>query len=384
MNEHQWEATVATFAQRFGGQPRFVARAPGRVNLIGEHTDYNEGFVLPVAIDREILIAARRRDDREVRLYAQAFDEEVTFALDAIAPPSEATWSAYIAGVALYLQREGYPVPGLEAVISGNVPIAAGLSSSAALEVAAATAFEAAGEFAMDPVAKALLCQRVENEFVGVRCGIMDQFIATLGRKGHALLIDCRSLEHCPVPIPSDATILIADSGVRRGLVESAYNERRAQCEEAARRLGVSALRDVTPEELRAHLDELPPLVARRARHVVEENRRVLDAVVALERGDLETFGQLMDASHASLRDLYEVSSPELDALVEIARAVPGCYGSRLTGAGFGGCTVSLVAQEAVGAVREAIEEEYPRRTGREPRVYVTQAAEGAEVMVVG
>ena len=383
MDEYQLKATIAAFAQRFGARPHFVARAPGRVNLIGEHTDYNDGFVLPMAIDREILIAARPQPKRTVHLYARSFDEEATFTLDAITPPREATWSAYIAGVALYLQREGYLLPGLKAVISGNVPIGAGLSSSAALEVAAATAFEAAGGFAMDPVTKALLCQRVENEFVGVRCGIMDQFIATLGREGHALLIDCRSLEYRPVPIPPGVAILIADSGVRRGLVESAYNERRAQCEEAARRLGVPALRDVSPAELSARSSELPPLVARRARHVVEENQRVLDAVVALERGDLETFGQLMDASHASLRDLYEASSPELDALVAIARAVPGCYGSRLTGAGFGGCTVSLVAQETVDAVRQAIEEEYPRRTGQEPRIYVTHAAAGTGVIDV-
>lgn len=381
MDDQHLVATIAAFTQRFGQPPRFVARAPGRVNPIGGHTDYNEGFVLPIAIEREVLIAGRPRNDSTMRLYARAFDEEATVALDAIQPPREATWSAYVTGVALYLQRSGYPVRGLEAVISGNVPIGAGLSSSAALEVAAATAFEAAGEFEIDPVEKALLCQRVENEFVGMRCGIMDQFVATVAREGHALLIDCRSLEHRSVPLPSNAAILIADSGIRRELVDSAYNERRAQCEEAARRLGVRALRDITSEELHARIDDLPPLVARRARHVVEEIQRVLDGVAALEHDDLVTFGELMDASHASLRDLYEVSSPELDALVEIARSVPGCYGSRLTGAGFGGCTVSLVDQDAVDAVRGAIEEEYPRRTGLEPQVYVTRAAAGAEVI---
>lgn len=382
MYRPQLETTIATFARHFGGEPQFVARAPGRVNLIGEHTDYNDGFVLPMAIDREVRIAARPRDDGIVRLCAEAFDAWAAFALDAI-PPAQGDWRDYVAGVVLYLQRAGYPVRGMDALISGDVPIGAGLSSSAALEVATATACEAVGGFRLDPVAKAQMCQRVENEFVGVRCGIMDPFIATLGREGHALLIDCRSLEHRPVPIPADAVVVIADSRVRRELADSAYNERRAQCEEAARRLGVPALRDVTPALLERHRAALPSPVAQRAQHVVEENQRVLDAVAALERGDLEAFGQLMDASHASLRDLYEVSSPELDALVGIARAVPGCYGSRLTGAGFGGCTVSLVNREAVQAVRRAIEEEYPRRTGLQPQVYVTRAAAGAEAFTV-
>ena len=382
MAASQLEAAITTFAQRFGGEPLYVARAPGRVNLIGEHTDYNDGFVLPVAIDREVCIAARSRDDRVVRLYATAFDAWAEFSLDAI-PPAQGDWRDYVAGVALHLQRAGWALRGMDAVIRGNVPIGAGLSSSAALEVAAVTIFEAISGFRLDPLRKVRLCQRAENEFVGVRCGLMDQFIATLGQEGHALLIDCRSLEHRPVPIPAQVAIVIADSRVRRALADSAYNERRAQCEEAVRRLGVAALRDVTPEQLRVRSTELPPLIRRRAQHVVEENQRVLDAAAALEQDDLVTFGQLMDASHASLRDLYEVSTPELDALVEIARAVPGCYGSRLTGAGFGGCTVSLVDQGAVQRVCQVIQEAYPRRTGLQPRVYVTYPAAGAEVIPV-
>jgi len=374
---------VAAFRQTFGGEPEGVVRAPGRVNLIGEHTDYNEGFVLPMAIDRAVVIAARRRHDRRVLLRALDFGAASAFDLPAIAPDPAQPWSNYVRGVAFVLQRRGLDLPGLEAVIAGDVPIGAGLSSSAAIEVASAMTWRAIGGFALDGVTLALLCQQAENEFVGMRCGIMDQFIATLGRAGHALLIDCRNLAQRPVPLPAGVRIVVCDSRKRRGLVESAYNQRRQECEEAVRRLqavlpGVRALRDVRPEELRQHQDLLPPIVLRRARHVVEENARVLASVAALEAGDLATFGRLLNESHASLRDLYQVSCVELDALVEVAQAQSGCLGSRLTGAGFGGCTVSLVRTAAVADFAAAVARGYTARTGLTPEVYVCQAADGA------
>ena len=382
--ESQWADQLRrAFSEAFGLLPDVVVRAPGRVNLIGEHTDYNEGFVLPVAIDRAIYIAARARADRQVRLVALDMGQRAEFTLDAIVRDEAALWSNYVRGVALFLQEAGYALRGLDGVIQGDVPRGAGLSSSAALEMAAAMAFVATSGLALDRVQMALIGRRAENEFVGVQTGIMDQFISALGRRDHALWIDCRSLDYRLVPLPADVRIVVADSGVRRGLVASAYNQRRAECEEGLRRLakhlpGIRALRDVSVAAFEAYKAVLPEPVRRRVQHVVYENQRVLDAVTALERGDLAALGRLMDASHASLRDLYEVSGPELDALVEIARSVPGCLGARLTGAGFGGCTVNLVEQHAVPAVVAAIERDYPARTGRTPRVYICRAVDGA------
>jgi len=371
------------FFEAFGGAPDILVRAPGRVNLIGEHTDYNDGFVLPVAIDREVRIAARARDDCLVRLVALDFGQRTEFALAKIERDEAAPWSNYLRGVAFYLQAAGFALRGLDAVIQGNVPIGAGLSSSAALEMAAALTFQLTSGLELDRLRLALIGRQAENEFVGLRSGIMDQFISALGKRDHALLIDCRSLEHRLVPLPQGVRILVADSGVRRGLVTSAYNQRRAECEEGVRRLAehlpaIRALRDVSVADLEAHQQALPEPVRRRCQHIVYENQRVLDAVTALERGDVEMMGRLMDASHASLRDLYEVSGPELDALVDIARSTPGCLGARLTGAGFGGCTVNLVEEAAVTGVVAAIEREYPARTGRTAHVYVCRAVDGA------
>ncbi len=371
------------FSEAFGSAPDILVRAPGRVNLIGEHTDYNDGFVLPVAIDREVRMAARARNDRLVRLVALDFGQRTGFALDKIERDEAAPWSNYLRGVAFYLQAAGFALRGLDAVIQGNVPIGAGLSSSAALEMAAALTFQLASGLELDRLRLALIGRQAENEFVGLRSGIMDQFISALGKRDHALLIDCRSLEHRLVPLPQGVRILVADSGVRRGLVTSAYNQRRAECEEGVRRLaeylpGIRALRDVSLADLEAHQQALPEPVRRRCQHIVYENQRVLDAVAALERGDVAMMGRLMDASHASLRDLYEVSGPELDTLVDIARSTPGCLGARLTGAGFGGCTVNLVEEAAVTSVAAAIEREYPARTGRTPHLYICSAVDGA------
>ena len=366
------------FARTFAAAPDMIVRAPGRVNLIGEHTDYNDGFVLPMAINYDVRIAARARLDRTVRLFSATFDQADVFSLDQVQPSADHQWANYVRGVGDVLQREGYVLHGLDAVIEGNVPIGAGLSSSAALELASLTAFRLLSGLAISPVGAALLCQRAEHEFVGVHCGIMDQFVSSLGRAGHALLIDCRSLEHRLVPLPPDVTVVVVDSAVHRELVESGYNERRAQCEEAARRLGVHALRDLSVDELAARLKALPPAVARRARHVVSENQRVLDSVAALSRGDVAALGALLNASHASLRDLFEVSTAEIDTLVEIQQSAPGCLGARLTGAGFGGCTVALVRSQAVEAFEKAVRAEYQARTGNIPTFYVCKAVDGA------
>ncbi len=378
------EGLIAAFGEQFGEHPppRLV-RAPGRVNLIGEHTDYNDGFVLPMAIDRAVWLVVRPRDDRQVIVSSLDFGGTTSFSLDEISHNADQLWSNYLRGVAWALQEQGYRLRGMEGVIAGDVPIGAGLSSSAATEVAAAKAFQVVSGFDWDGVTVALACQRAENEFVGMRCGIMDQFIAVLGQRGHALLIDCRSLAHELVPLPTGLRVVVADTMKRRGLVDSEYNLRRQQCEEGVERLqehlpGIRALRDVSSADLVRYGHTLPEVVRRRCMHVVQENERVLRAVAALREGDAVAFGRLMNASHASLRDLYEVSCRELDLMVEIARSVDGCLGARMTGAGFGGCTVNLVEEGAVSRFQEIVRKAYERQTGLAPHLYVCAASEGA------
>lgn len=381
-----------TFRDEFGAEPEVIARAPGRVNLIGEHTDYNDGFVLPVAIDREVRVAARRRSDGEVRLFAASFGRRSRFDIADIGHDPRERWSHYERGVAVMLQGAGYALGGFDAVVEGEVPSGAGLSSSAAVEVATATALKALFEIDLDPVRLALLCQKAENEFVGVACGIMDQFISALGREGHALFLDCRSLETRHVPVGATGSsaggvqIVVADTAVKRGLVDSEYNQRRAECQEAVRLLGerlpgIAALRDVSPEDFIRYGEALPPVVRRRARHVVTEDARVLESVAALSAGDLATFGRLMHQSHVSLRDDYEVTVPQLDVMVEAALAVPGVLGSRMTGAGFGGCTVSLVEDGAVERFLSEVPAAYRSQTGLEPRVYPCRVVDGARLL---
>ncbi|HEY8426188.1 MAG TPA: galactokinase [Limnochordales bacterium] len=383
------ERAIEAFRSRFGASPTVVARAPGRVNLIGEHTDYTGGFVLPVAIDREVVVAGRARSDGTVCVYSADFDQSVCFQLDEarlddVRKDPRHPWSDYVRGIYAVLQAEGLPVRGAELAIAGDVPQGAGLSSSAALEVATLLFAQATGGFEVEPVRAALLARRAENEFVGVACGIMDQFVSRLARRDAALLVDTDSLRYEHVPLPPDVAIVVTDTRVRRQLVGSEYNLRRQQCEEAlaiARRhvSGWRLVREIGAEQLSALRDLMPRVLMRRLRHLVEENARVLDAVQALGAGDLGRFGELMAASHASLRDLFEVSCPELDAAVEIARAVPGVYGARMTGAGFGGCTVTLARPDAVPAVVAALEAEYPRRTGKTPQIFVLRAAQGAD-----
>jgi galactokinase len=366
-----------------------VTRAPGRVNLIGGHTDYNDGYVLPVAIDRSVLLAASPRPDRRVIVHALDFDQRAEFFLDGIARDAEHPWSNYQRGVAWVLQSEGFTLTGLNVALTGDVPIGAGLSSSAAVEVAAAHACQVLGGLELDRVRLALLCQRAENEFVGMNCGIMDQFIAALGQRDSALLVDCRSLDYEQVPIPAGTAVVVADTRVRRDLVDSEYNARRRECEEGVRLLqrdlpGIAALRDVSSVQFAEYQARLPDGVRQRCRHVVHENHRVLRAVAALRTGDLDTFGRLMDESHASLRNDYEVSCQELDTLAMAAWRIEGVYGSRMTGAGFGGCTVSLVAQDAVGAFREHVTAAYQAATGTAPEIYVCRAEAGVGVMDEG
>ena len=368
------------FQQRFAAAPTFVVRAPGRVNLIGEHTDYNDGFVMPMAIDRATWIALRPSGNRQVTVHALDFDERDTFDLDHL-EPKPGSWMNYVLGVTWALQQHGYATDGWEGVLAGDVPIGAGLSSSAALLLAAARAFAAVTGWDWDAPRMAQLSQYAENKWVGLNCGIMDQMISAAGVAGHALLIDCRSLALSPQPLPPGIAVVVLDTATRRGLVDSAYNERRAQCEAAARHFDAAALRDVSLTQLEASRADLDPLTYRRARHVITENARVLQACDAMQAGDAHALGRLLDASHISLRDDFEVSSRELDIIVEVAAAHPACLGARMTGAGFGGCAVALVRDEDVQAFAASTMAAYTARTGLSPHVYVCRATAGAEIV---
>ena len=400
------------FAAQYGAPPEIVVRAPGRVNLIGEHTDYNDGYVLPIAIDRSVLVAASPRTDRTVRLYAADFDRQTRFSLDHIVHADKERWSNYQRGVAAVLEERGFRLPGLDAAVASDVPIGAGLSSSAAIEVGMAVTWQALSGFNLERTALALLCQRAENTFVGVNCGIMDQFISALGREGAALFIDCRTLEHEPVPLPAGVVVVIMDTKVQRGLADSAYNTRRAECEEGVRLLrahlpSIEALRDVPPGLFQRYAGELPEIVRQRCRHVVFENQRVLDAIAILQqspgnatpsrdpgnatlsqptavtgqRGTAAQFGELMNASHISLRDDYQVSCPELDAMVEAAWSAPGIIGARMTGAGFGGCAVALVETGLATTFSTQVAAAYEEQTGITPSLYLCTAEAGASVV---
>ena len=372
----------AAFRRQFGSDSHLIVRAPGRVNLIGEHTDYNEGFVMPLALGQAAWLAARVRPDRHVVLWSENFNDRQEFSLDAITHAAgEGRWSNYTRGAAAVLEQRGLRLRGMDAVIWGDVPIGAGLSSSAALEVASALALAALAPAELDPLEIARLTQRAEIEFVGVNCGIMDQLISVMGQAGHALLIDCRSLACTPVPIPGDCAIVVADTMKRRGLVDSKYNERRSECEQGARLLGVSALRDVSWAEFQRKEGLLPDPIRRRCRHVVSENARVLRCVDALRAGDTHLAGQLMIQSHESLRADYEVSCRELDLMVQFALQHEGTFGARMTGAGFGGCTVNLVRRKQAEQFSLALAQKYAEAAGIEPAMYICVAAQGAAII---
>ncbi len=367
-----------TFRKIFGAVPEVVVRAPGRVNLIGEHTDYNDGFVLPAAIDRAIAFAGRRRSDRHVRAHALDFNDQVEFSLDDLQKDTAHPWSNYLRGVAKLLEASGRRLAGADLVLGGDVPREAGLSSSAAVEVGAALFWRRLMSFKLDAVDLIKLARRAENKFVGVPCGIMDQFISALGLHDHALFLDCRLLTYRQVPLSGGVKIIVCNSGVKRALAQSEYKVRLKQCRQAAAQLSVKSLRDVTPEDLQAASGKLTDVLFRRARHVVTENARALEAVKVLEAGDLSRFGQLMNASHESLRDDYEVSSQELDVLVELARKQSGVLGARMTGAGFGGCTVNVVREEAAESFVEPVQKGYLRTFGLKAEIYVCRASDGA------
>ena len=359
-----------------------VYRAPGRVNLIGEHTDYNEGFVMPAAIDLYTWVAIAPRPDRKLRVRSENFAESVEFDLDDPDPRAAGHWSDYVRGVAVTLGRGGHPLRGADMLIRGEIPAGAGLSSSASLEVAAGYAMMLSSGLSVDLVELAALAQRAENEFVGARCGIMDQFVTCLGEAGHALLLDCRSLDYRPVPVAEGARLVVCNTMVKHELARGDYNTRRAECEAgvqflAERLPGVTALRDVTLADLDRHGGGLGGVIYKRCRHVITENARVIAAAAALAHGDLNEFGRLMYESHQSLRDDFEVSSVELDTMVNLARAEEGVYGARMTGGGFGGCTVNLVRADRADGFKRAISDGYERATGIVPEIYSLAAVGG-------
>lgn len=380
------------FKQRYGRDPQWIAAAPGRVNLIGEHIDYNDGFVLPMAIDRYCVIAAAGAPGDEAVIYSVATDEEAKILLaptgatgSASAVRNQGQWSNYIAGVIAGCAARDLRPGGFNAVIESDVPVGGGLSSSAAIEVATATLIEAMTGSKLDPVEKALLCQKAEHEYAGVPCGIMDQFASVMCRPDHLMLLDCRSqqIEHIPFS-DSNVTVLIINTNVKHELSGGEYAERRAQCESAARKLGVASLRDATLSQLENSRNELSDAEYRRGRHVIGEIARTIEAATAMKVGEWPQVGRLMYASHDSLRDDYEVSCPELDSLVDLARNIGpagGIIGSRMTGGGFGGCTVSLVETAKVEQVGQQLSRSYHAETGIEPSILKSRPARGAHIV---
>jgi galactokinase len=377
----QPEEVRKRFEVLYGCRPR-IFRAPGRVNLIGEHTDYNDGLVLPAAIDFYTWVAVSPRSDRKLVLRSENFPGLAEYTLDSASSHRRHEWSDYVYGVAVALEGAGKRLRGADVLVAGEIPIGAGLSSSAAIEVASGYALLENSGQPVDRVELARLCQRAENEFVGVRSGIMDQFISCFGRAGRALLLDCRSLDHRWVALTEEVSLVICNTMVKHELSSGEYNRRRAECETGVRLLAehlphVRALRDVTLAGLEKYQAILPPVIYRRCRHVVSENGRVEQAVQALASGDLGAVGALMADSHRSLRDDYEVSCAELDLMVGLAVQAPGVVGARMTGGGFGGCTINLVRHAYVDAFRHTVAEGYRQQTGRTPEIYVSGAADG-------
>ena len=373
------------FEQLFGGPSRLY-RAPGRVNLIGEHTDYNQGFVMPAAIDLYCWVAIAARSDRRLEIHSSEFGDTVSVDLNDTALSRRSDWSDYVVGTALALQNSGFELCGANIVVRGQVPIGSGLSSSAAIEVSTGYALLDVSKARIDLKRLAIICRQAENEFVGARVGIMDQFISAHGRAGHALLLDCRSLESKALPIPSGVLLGVCNTGVKHQHAAGEYNVRRAQCEEGVRRLssvlpGIQSLRDVTRFELQQHKSLLPEVIYRRCRHVVTENERVQHAAEALLNGDLRALGALMADSHRSMRDDYEISCSELDTMVEIASAQQGVIGSRMTGGGFGGCTINLIHADAAESFRLLVAAEYEKRTHIRPDIYIVSASDGVHAV---
>lgn len=373
------ETVTSEFNKLFKDEPHYVVRAPGRVNLIGEHTDYNDGFVLPMAIDHAIWIALRPRHDHTVLLHSLQMQQPVDFSLAKIEHGTG--WVEYVHGMAWSLKQDGYTLKGFEGVLSGDIPVGAGLSSSAALEMGTAKAFSLVSDWHFEPVLMARAAQRAENQWVGARTGIMDQMISATAKAGHALLLDCRDLSYRHIPMPDHTTVVIMDTATRHRHTNSGYNQRRMECEAAAVYFGVSHLRDLTWETFQAGASNLAPKPRQRAQHVLTENERVLQASKALCAGDAERMGQLMNASHISMRDDFEITNNELNLIVDLAQQQPGCYGARMTGGGFGGCAVALVETVSATTFAHKVAEAYQSQTNLQPKVYLTQATNGAEVL---
>lgn len=379
-------AACDCYRDKHGADPQWMVAAPGRVNLIGEHTDYNDGFVLPMALDRNVVIAAGPSEsDGQALLWSVNVDEAATVVLSPNVKPGPSHWSSYVQGVIVGCLARGWSVSPFQAVIDSSVPVGGGLSSSAALEVATATLLEAISGRMLDPIEKALLCQKAEHEFAGVPCGIMDQFSSVLCEKDKLMLLDCRSQEVTLVPFDDpDVVVVIANTNVKHELTGGEYAQRRRECEQAAQKLGVPSLRDATADQLSASRSRLSEIEYRRARHVIGEIQRTVEAAAALKQNDWANVGQLMYASHESLRDDYEVSCPELDLMVDIARRIGesgGVIGSRMTGGGFGGCTVSLVRRNHVPQVVRDLTEQYQSATQIEPAIFATRPSQGAQVL---
>jgi len=392
MNTELINRVKNTFQEKFGGTPAHIARAPGRVNLLGEHVDYNDGFVLPAAIDRATYIAFSPDNSDQTTLVAADFNQGASLSPQTIPSKTQtdgsplAEWAHYPAGVMWALSTGQLATPGLNAVYASDVPRGSGLSSSASVEMAFMIAWQTLGGWMLPPMQRALLAQKAENHYVGVNCGIMDQFASACGVENKLLLLDCRSLEWKTIPLPEDLSIVIADTKVRRALTSGEYNKRRAACEAAVQSLkedlpDIQSLRDVSVEDFNRLAGKLPQVVSKRARHVVEEIERSKQAEALLEAGNIQHFGELMNECHVSLRDLYEVSCPELDVMVRIAQSLEGCYGARLTGAGFGGCTVNLVAREQAEQFSQSLAKSYETETGYAPEIYITRASTGAELL---
>jgi galactokinase len=392
MNNELIDRIISIFRETFGSAPAHIVRAPGRVNLLGEHVDYNDGFVLPAAIDRATYIAFFPTVTALSTLVAVDFDQQTSFSPQTISSKTQTDgsplpeWAHYPAGVMWSLNENGLETSGMNAVFASNVPRGSGLSSSASVEMAFALAWQTLSDWTLPPMQRALLGQRAENQYVGVNSGIMDQFASACGVENKLLLLDCRSLDWKTIPLPEDVAIVIADTTVRRKLTSGEYNKRRAACEEAVRLLKqdlpeITSLRDVNVGDFNRLAGKLPEEISKRARHVVEEIERSKQAGALLETGNVQQFGELMNQCHVSLRDLYEVSCPELDVMVRVAQSLDGCYGARLTGAGFGGCTVNLVVREGAEQFAKALAQGYESETGLRPEIYVTRASNGAELL---
>jgi galactokinase len=386
MNTRDKITLASLFEVKFGTRPR-VFRAPGRVNLIGEHTDYNDGFVMPAALGFSTFVAIAPRTDRKLVIHSEEFHGNFEFDLDHLPEKRTGAWCDYVLGVAWMLRQQGHKLAGASLLVHGKVPIGAGLSSSAALEVSSALALLSLSNTQLAPPEVAKLCRAAENNFVGAKVGIMDQFVSCMGKAGHAFFLDCRSLESKFVPIPSGLQLVVCNTMVKHDLATGAYNTRREECEEGVRAFAkwdpaIRALRDVSVDLLDQHARELPATIWKRCSHVVRENRRTLDAAQALTDGDLLNVGKLMRESHNSLRDLYEVSCRELDLMVESAESLPGFCGGRMTGGGFGGCTVNLVREENAEDFAKQIAERYREATRIRPEVYLCSAEDGAQELI--